>query len=134
MPQYTNCVLDPSSFQLWEAPDGSRMVQDLITEQSCGATDMCAGLWWLHPGEECEPDIHPDAAEIYYVAAGQGILRLGDEEHAVRQGMTVYIPMGVEHQTRNTGDVDLCYFWVFAPPPGGPSKREEQNWKPLRPE
>ena len=46
--------------------------------------------------------------------------------------MTVYIPMDVEHQTRNTGEEDLCCFWDFAPPPSGPSKREQQNWKQFR--
>ena len=132
MPQFDKCVIDPNSVPLWEAPDGSRQVQDLIHSESCGADGICAGLWWLHPGEECETDIHPDAAEIYYVVSGKGILRLGDETYEVRKGMTVYIPMGVEHQTRNTGDEDLCYFWAFAPPPSGPSKREEQNWNQIR--
>ena len=104
----------------------------MINGDGCGADGISAGLWWLHPGEECETDIHPDAVEIYYVVSGEGILRLGDEKYEVRKGMTVYIPMGVEHQTRNTGDEDLCYFWAFSPPPIGPSKREEQNWKQIR--
>jgi len=132
MPEYDKCVIDPESFPVWEAPDASRQVQDLITSASCSADDMCAGLWSLHPGEECDPDIHPDASEIYYVVRGNGILRLGDEEYPVRKGMAVYIPMGVEHQTRNTGTDDLCYFWAFAPPPSGRSKREEQNWRKVR--
>ena len=46
--------------------------------------------------------------------------------------MTIYIPIDVEHQTRNTGEEDLCCFWDFAPPPSGLSKREQQNWKQIR--
>ena len=68
---------------------------------------------------------------ILYVVSGAGVLRLGEERFQVRQGMTVYIPMGVEHQTFNTGTEDLCYYWAFAPPPSGPSKAEEQGWKQL---
>ena len=131
MSHYEQCVIDPESFPVWEAPDGSRRVQSLISSESCGAPDMAAGLWWLKPGEECETDIHPDASEIYYVVSGAGVLRLGEERFQVRQGMTVYIPMGVEHQTFNTGTEDLCYYWAFAPPPSGPSKAEEQGWKQL---
>ena len=131
MPEYERCVIDPASLPRWGAPDGSREVQGLMSSETCGANDVAAGLWWLHPGEECETDIHPDASEIYYVVSGQGILRLGDEKYEVRQGMTVYIPMGVEHQTMNTGDEDLCYYWAFTPPPSEPSKAEEQGWEQL---
>ena len=131
MPKFDRCVIDPAALPRWGAPDGSREVQGLISAESCGADDLAAGLWWLHPGEECETDIHPDASEIYYVVSGQGVLRLGDEKYEVRKGMTVYIPMGVEHQTMNTGDEDLCYYWAFAPPPSEPSKAEEQGWKQL---
>ena len=132
MPEYDRCIIDPESLPLWEAPDNSRQVRDLITQANCGAEDVAAGLWWLHPGEESDPDVHPDATEIYYVVSGEGALRLGDEEYVVRKGMAVYIPMGVEHQTRNTGEEDLCYFWTFAPPPSGPAKREEQNWRQVK--
>ena len=76
-------VIDPESFPVWEAPDGSRRVQSLISSESCGAPDMAAGLWWLKPGEECETDIHPDASEIYYVVSGAGVLRLGEERFQV---------------------------------------------------
>ena len=131
MSHYEQCVIDPESFPVWEAPDGSRRVQSLISSESCGAPDMAAGLWWLKPGEECETEIPPAASESYYVVSGAGVLRLGEERFQVRKGMTVYIPMGVEHQTFNTGTEDLCYYWAFAPPPSGPSKPEEQGWKQL---
>jgi hypothetical protein len=50
-------------------------VQDLIHGESCGADGIRVGLWWLHPGEECENDILPDAVEIYYALNGEGSLR-----------------------------------------------------------
>ena len=129
MSNYENCVIDPGQFPIFEALDGSREVQGLISAESCDAEDMAAGVWWLHPGEECDTDIHPDASEIYYVVSGEGVLRLGDDRYPVRKGMVVYIPQGVEHQTFNTGDEDLCYFWTFAPPPSGQSLAERQGWK-----
>ena len=35
---------------------------------------MLTGLWRLYPGHESDPDIHPDADEIYYVVSGKGKL------------------------------------------------------------
>jgi mannose-6-phosphate isomerase-like protein (cupin superfamily) len=129
MSSFERCVIDPGEVARYAAVDGSREVQGLISQESCDAADMAAGLWWLHPGEQCDTDIHPDASEIYYVVSGEGILRLGEEKFPVRKGMVVYIPQGVEHQTFNTGDEDLCYFWTFAPPPGGQSLAERQGWQ-----
>ena len=68
-------MIDPGEVARYAAVDGSREVQGLISQESCDAADMAAGLWWLHPGEQCDTDIHPDASEIYYVVSGEGILR-----------------------------------------------------------
>ncbi len=132
MPKYANCVIEPDRHPLWQAPDGSREVTPLITGEICGAESCSAGLWWLHPGQECTPDIHPDADELYYVVSGEGKLLLGDEEYAVRKGMTVFIPRNVRHQSFNTGDEDLCYYWVFAPQPSEVAKQDAQGWNQLR--
>ena len=42
--------------------------------------------------------------------------------------LTVFIPAGVEHQSFNDGDEELCYFYAFGPQPAGPPKQEEQGW------
>ena len=100
MAKYANCVMESDQHPLWEARDGSRQVSPLITKDHCGAESCCSGLWWLHPGRECTPDIHPDADEIYYVVSGEGRLLLGDEEYTVRKGMTIFIPRNVTHQIK----------------------------------
>ena len=40
------------------------------------------------------------------------------EEFRVKKGMTVYIPVGVVHQSFNDGDEDLCYFSLCPTSPG----------------
>ena len=89
-------------------------------------------LWRLYPGHESDPHIHPDADEIYYVVSGKGKLVLGNEEYVVRQGMTIFIPANVHHQSFNNGDEDLAYYYIFGPPPGGTSKQEAQGWVKVR--
>ena len=132
MGKYTNCVIQPDQHALWQAPDGSREVTPLITQETCGAKTCSAGLWWLRPGQECTPDIHPDADELYYVVSGQGTLLLGDEEYEVSAGMAVFIPRNVTHQSFNSGVEDLCYYWVFSPQPTEPAKQDAQGWNRLR--
>lgn len=132
MSEYDRCVIEPERLPTWEALDGSRCVTPLISREACGSGRMLTGLWRLHPGCRSDPDVHPDADEIYFVVAGRGRLVLGDEAHAVREGMTVFIPANVPHQSFNTGDDDLVYYFIFAPAPAGPSKQEAQGWKRIR--
>ena len=55
-------------------------------------------------------------------------LVMDGEEFRVAEGMAVYIPAGVEHQSFNDGEEDLVYFYVFGPPPGGAPRQEAENW------
>ena len=76
--------------------------------------------------------MHPESAEIYYVVSGSGRLVMDGEEYRVSKGQTVYIPAGVDHQSFNDGDEDLCYFYAFAPPPPGKTKQEQQGWNRIQ--
>ena len=131
MAKYVNCVIDPQEVLKWQAPDGSRENQPLITQDICGAETCLAGLWSIRPGLQCATDIHNDADELYYVVAGEGELSLDDEVYPVREGMTIFIPRGVSHRTRNTGATDLTYYWVFAPPSRETSRPEAEGWKKI---
>lgn len=132
MSKYANCIIEQEHFPVWEAQNASRCVTPLITQDSCGSQRMLTGLWRLYPGHESDPDIHPDADEIYYVVSGKGKLVLGNEEYVVRQGMTIFIPANVHHQSFNNGDEGLVYYYIFGPPPGGTSKQEAQGWVKVR--
>jgi len=133
MAKFDQCLIDPKRYPKWQARNASRENQPLITQQSVGSELLCSGMWWLHPGHCSAPDIH-DADELYYVIGGQGKIVLDDEEHVVRQGMSVYIPCNVTHQTFNDDDEDLIYYWVFAPPPTGSAKQDLENWVEMEPE
>ena len=43
-------VLDPKHFPVWQAPDGSRRVNLLVSPETCGAGDIAAGLILAAPG------------------------------------------------------------------------------------
>ena len=128
MAQHPEWVIDQNDFPIWQAPNRSRKVSLLVSQESCGAEHLSAGMFWLAPGNETVADIHPEAEEIYYVVSGQGRLVMDGEEFLVSKGMTVYIPAGVNHQSFNDGEEELCYFYAFGPPPPGAPKQEAEGW------
>jgi mannose-6-phosphate isomerase-like protein (cupin superfamily) len=68
------------------------------------------------PGAETEEHYHRVTEEIYFLTAGSGVMKLGDEETRVSAGDTVVIPPGTPHMLRNTGAVPLKLLCCCAPP------------------
>ncbi len=97
--------------------DGSQRVCFLIDVGNCGSERTTAGLYWLAPGQEGAPDVHPSSDEIYYVAEGRGSLQLDDDHYEVEKGQAIFVPAGVRHTSRNTGSEPLCYFFAYVPRP-----------------
>ncbi len=69
----------------------------------------------LPPGASTTAHYHVVTEEIYYFTQGTGVLRLGDDESAVRPGDCVVIAPGVEHKLTNTGDVPMKLLCCCAP-------------------
>jgi mannose-6-phosphate isomerase-like protein (cupin superfamily) len=58
---------------------------------------------------------HRVSEELYYLTAGTGHLRVGDEYRDVRAGECVVIPPGAIHKLTNTGDGPLTLLCCCAP-------------------
>ena len=54
-------------------------------------------------------------AEVYFVVAGAGEMRVEEETAAVGSGQVVYIPPGAVQSIRNTGDEDLVFLCLVDP-------------------
>jgi quercetin dioxygenase-like cupin family protein len=79
---------------------------------------MSAGLYHLPPGGQDKQ--HPHAAdEMYFVLRGRGTLRVGDQDHQVRQGSVVSVDHGEDHRFVDIAE-DLHLLVVFAPPEENP--------------
>ncbi len=59
---------------------------------------------------------HIRSEEFYHITEGEGRMRLGAEEFAVRKGDTVNITPGTLHQITNTGDTELKILCACSPP------------------
>ena len=76
-------------------------------------------VWELPPGasEGCHTHDGTDALEeIYYVLAGQGLMRIAAEEVALAPGDAVLVPPGVDHGLFNTGPEPLRLVLLFGKP------------------
>jgi mannose-6-phosphate isomerase-like protein (cupin superfamily) len=76
-------------------------------------TAMSAGLYVLQPGEPDRQTPHRED-ELYYVVAGKGTIRVGEEDRPVASGTAIFVPAGVEHHFHSI-TAQLQVLVVFAP-------------------
>jgi len=76
-----------------------------------GSQDLGCTLTVVPPGKRAWPfHRHHVIAELFYVLAGQGECRIGEQHHAIRAGDLISAPAGTEpHQIVNTGTAELRY-------------------------
>lgn len=73
---------------------------------------MSMGLAQIAPGGIL-PLHHHAPAEIYHVLKGEGRCEIEGVSHAMRPGISVFIPPSVRHLTLNTGGEPLQFLFVF---------------------
>jgi len=89
--------------------------------RAAGGRMLGCGHFELPPGATSFPmHAHTGNEEAFFVLEGEGVLRLPDQEVAVRAGDYVALPPGPEHahQMRNEGDGPLrylCFSTMVAP-------------------
>jgi mannose-6-phosphate isomerase-like protein (cupin superfamily) len=69
----------------------------------------------VQPGQETAEHFHPRTEELYYFVAGEGRMRLGEEETSVVPGDCVVIPPGTPHKLFNDGTEPLVLLACCAP-------------------
>lgn len=71
------------------------------------------GLYELAIGEIDTQQPHTED-EVYYITGGQGILRVGEEDHLVSAGSIVYVAANVPHRFHSIIE-NLSILVFFAP-------------------
>ncbi len=95
--------------------DGSEIRELLAYRNSCIRQQSLAEAR-LDVGAKTTPHYHPHTEEIYYILAGSGRMRLGDDDvRAVGVGDAIAIPPGIVHQIENTGPGVLKFLCCCAP-------------------
>jgi quercetin dioxygenase-like cupin family protein len=101
------------AIEMGTADDGAGLSwRTLISADRTPTRELSGGVCEILPGGELVLHRHP-TLELYYFLEGEGVVRLGEQERAVRPGTTVSIPANAPHGIRNTGASTLKLFYVF---------------------
>jgi mannose-6-phosphate isomerase-like protein (cupin superfamily) len=97
-----------------ESPDGTMRDSVMVTEETCGAQQYTAGLFFVRPGTRGHADAHKGQEELYHIFAGKGQVVVDNEPHEIAAGDVVFIPDGATHYLVNNGEETLGLFWAIA--------------------
>lgn len=103
-----------SDCQAFITADGSEIRELLAHRNSCIRQQSLAEAR-LPPGGSTTPHFHARTEEIYYILAGEGRMRIGEEQRSVGPGDAIAIPPGAEHTITNTGTEVLKFLCCCAP-------------------
>lgn len=83
----------------------------LHTGMHCQIVAMCIPV-----GGDIGEEIHGTVDQILFFVDGEGQAILDGEIREVEEHDVVFVPAGVRHNFKNTGDEELKLFTVYAPP------------------
>jgi catechol-2,3-dioxygenase/mannose-6-phosphate isomerase-like protein (cupin superfamily) len=92
---------------------GDKVTFLLTGEQTGGAFFMAEVL--VPPGGGPPPHIHRREEETFYVQQGTLTVQVGDKTLQASPGDCVYLPRGIMHCFKNTGNVDAKFLAVVTP-------------------
>jgi mannose-6-phosphate isomerase-like protein (cupin superfamily) len=74
-------------------------------------------LMTIRAGEAIGAEIHDEHDQFIRVESGSGVAILDGKEYAVKHGVAVIIPAGVEHNVVNTSSTEpLRLYTLYSPP------------------
>lgn len=66
----------------------------------------------IDPYQSTEPHSH-DESETFYIAIGQGLMIIDEEQSDVKVGDVVFIPPNSIHQLKNTSETELRFIAIW---------------------
>lgn len=100
----------------YEAPvPFTRFARLLIDVDLIEDTKLSIAIFRYEPGQIGPCHKHKKETEVYYILKGHGTLRLDKEIVKLHEGTIVYIPPGVEHETKNNSKKELEFLAIFCP-------------------
>ena len=86
-------------------------------------------LMTVQPGSEIGEEVHPDVDQVLVFVEGEGEAVIEKKSSPIGPGRLSFVPAGTLHNFRNTGDVPLRLYTVYAPPehPDGTVHRTKEE-------
>ena len=92
-------------------------IRTFFTKETVGTEDLIFVMGDFVPGEGLDPHVHEEQEEVYYCISGSGTVWYGGDkkETPIGPGVGLWIPRGIEHSVKNTGDEQLTIAFFLAP-------------------
>lgn len=87
----------------------------LLSPKTVGSTSGFMGVLELAPGEQVAEHYHPYSEEFVCLVRGTLTVDLDDEPVELPAGAALYVPIGVRHRLRNTGDTEAFAVFQLGP-------------------
>jgi mannose-6-phosphate isomerase-like protein (cupin superfamily) len=107
-------VSNLESLRSFTTLDGSS-IRELAGPSTSPAVNQSLAEATIPRGGATQPHYHLLAEEFYFLTAGYGRMRIGDEERDVAVGDCIVIAPGAHHQIWNTGSEPLVLLCCCAP-------------------
>ena len=92
-------------------------IRTFFTKETVGSEDLVFLVGDFAPGQGLEFHNHETQEEVYYCVSGNGTVWYGEDkkETPIGPGVALWIPKGVEHSVKNTGNEQLEIAFFLAP-------------------
>lgn len=87
----------------------------LLGPQNCQTKNLAFGLAEFPTDTQAPAHIHQEE-EIIYILSGNGIVITEEGETPLEPGLAIFIPPGLSHKIRVTGEQPLKLVTLFSPP------------------
>lgn len=73
-------------------------------------------LMTLKPGEDIGVETHPHVDQFFRIESGIGKAVISGEEFILKDGISIVVPAGTEHNLINTGSGLMHLYTIYTPP------------------
>lgn len=70
----------------------------------------------IAPGVDIGEEVHPNTDQMLFIVAGQGEAIFNGETRKIEKHKVIFVPAGITHNFKNTGDKELKLFTIYSPP------------------
>jgi mannose-6-phosphate isomerase-like protein (cupin superfamily) len=91
---------------------GSGVTAQLLVSTELGAEGLTSGITSFQPGSALPVHTH-NCDEQVSVIEGSAVAEVGDESFPLESFDTTFVPQGIAHRFRNSGDTVMRILWSY---------------------
>jgi len=98
-------------------PHHTKTTDRKLIDETAGAQHFALWHGEVEPGGMAETHVHEEMEQAFIILEGEGLFKIGDQEHRLGKGNIIFVPVKHPHQISSVGDTTLKLLIFMAPPP-----------------